>query len=119
MPNSPISILVVEDSESDFDLLSLRLAHQGFPVELERVETERDMRAALAARHWDLVISDHKLPRFSLSGALRVLHEHDPEIPRKQSSEIFEAFCIVELGRPPQAAASAPMGSASRPAAPQ
>ena len=81
MPNSPISILVVEDSESDFDLLSLRLAHQGFPVELERVETERDMRAALAARHWDLVISDHKLPRFSLSGALRVLHEHDPEIP--------------------------------------
>ena len=81
MAHPPISILVVEDSESDFDLLSLRLAHQGFPVELERVETERDMRRVLASRRWDLVISDHKLPQFSLAGALRVLHEHDPEIP--------------------------------------
>ena len=50
MAHPPISILVVEDSESDFDLLSLRLAHQGFPVELERVETERDMRRVLASR---------------------------------------------------------------------
>lgn len=81
MPHSSINILVVEDSESDFDLLSLRLAHQGFPVELERVENEREMRAALARRSPDLVISDHKLPRFSLAGALRVLREHDPEIP--------------------------------------
>lgn len=81
MPQAPISILVVEDSESDFDLLSLRLAHQGFPVDLKRVETEAEMRAALSGAVWDLVISDHKLPRFSLSGALRVLKEHDPEIP--------------------------------------
>lgn len=81
MSHAPIRILVVEDSESDFDLLSLRLAHQGFPVELERVETEPDMRASLQGAHWDLVISDHKLPRFSLAGALRVLKEHDPEIP--------------------------------------
>lgn len=81
MPKAPLRILVVEDSESDFDLLSLRLAHQGFPVELERVENEREMRAALTGQRWDLVISDHKLPRFSLAGALRVLQEHDPEIP--------------------------------------
>jgi signal transduction histidine kinase len=81
MPSTPTKILVVEDSESDFDLLSLRLAHQAFPVRLERVENEAEMRAALNACSPDLVISDHKLPRFSLSGALRVLREHDPEIP--------------------------------------
>lgn len=79
--DAPINILVVEDSESDFDLLSLRLARQGFPVGLERVENETEMRASLAARVPDLVISDHKLPRFSLGGALRVLREHDSEIP--------------------------------------
>ena len=81
MPHSSINILVVEDSESDFDLLSLRLAHQGFGGQLERVENELEMRAALAARRPDLVISDHKLPRFSLAGALRVLQEFDAEIP--------------------------------------
>ena len=81
MPQSPIRILVVEDSESDFDLLSLRLAHQGLHADLERVETEAEMRAALTGAAWELVISDHKLPRFSLSGALRVLKEHGPEIP--------------------------------------
>lgn len=81
MQRTPINILVVEDSESDFDLLSLRLAHQDFPVGLERVENEVEMRTALGARRPDLVISDHKLPRFSLSGALRVLREYDQEIP--------------------------------------
>ncbi len=81
MTNALINILIVEDSESDFDLLSLRLASQGFPGRLERVENEREMRAALAAYSPDLVISDHKLPAFSLDGALRVLKEHDPDIP--------------------------------------
>lgn len=81
MPEAPISILVVEDSQSDFELLSLRLAMQDFPVLLERVESEHEMRAALARRHPNLVISDHKLPGFSIAGALRVLHEYDSEIP--------------------------------------
>lgn len=81
MQSVPIHVLVVEDSESDFDLLALRVARFGFEAGLERVEDEPGMRAALSARNWDLVISDHRLPRFSLDGALRVLREHDPDIP--------------------------------------
>src|SRR5438046_2184231 len=81
MPSSRIRILVVEDSEGDFELLTLRLAQRGLRVELERVENEPDMRKALAGKPPDLVISDHTLPRFSLAGALRVLREHDPDIP--------------------------------------
>jgi signal transduction histidine kinase len=48
---------------------------------LERVEDEPAMRAALAARRTDIVICDYSLPRFSLMAALRVLREHDPDIP--------------------------------------
>lgn len=81
MPNSPLHLLVVEDSESDFELLSLRLAGRAFAADLSRVETEEEMRAALRVRLPDLVISDHSLPRFSVGGALRVLREHDPDTP--------------------------------------
>lgn len=81
MSSAPICILVVEDSESDFDLLALRLERDGLSVQMERVEDEPAMRTALEGGYWDLVICDHKLPRFSMAGALRTLRAHDPDIP--------------------------------------
>jgi signal transduction histidine kinase len=79
--DAPISILVVEDYESDYEILAARLAADGVQAWLERVEDEPAMRAALAARRTDIVICDYSLPRFSLMAALRVLREHDPDIP--------------------------------------
>ena len=81
MADAPLRILVVEDSEMDFEVLELHLGQYGFQAKLTRVETEKGMREALAGHRWDLVISDHKLPAFSLQGALRTLREVDPDIP--------------------------------------
>lgn len=81
MPQEPIHILVVEDALSDFDLLELHLLGLGMKVTLERVEDEPQIRRALTRRLPDLVISDQSLPAFSLQGALRVLREHDPDVP--------------------------------------
>jgi PAS domain S-box-containing protein len=39
------------------------------------------MRQALMAETWDVVISDHNLPRFSSAAALRVLRELEPDTP--------------------------------------
>jgi signal transduction histidine kinase/FixJ family two-component response regulator len=81
LKDRPLSILVVEDYESDFEMLAARLASSSVEAWLERVEDEPAMRQALAARRTDIVICDYKLPRFSLAAALRVLREHDPDIP--------------------------------------
>jgi signal transduction histidine kinase len=72
---SPIRILVVEDSEPDFDLLDMTLTRQGMKVRCRRVEDRETMRQALADEGWDAVISDHHLPRFSSLEALRTLSE--------------------------------------------
>jgi PAS domain S-box-containing protein len=77
----PIRILVVEDSQDDYEILGIRLQQLGFPARLERVEDEPGMRAALAAGRWDVVVCDHKLPRFSFEAALKLLRSQDRDTP--------------------------------------
>jgi signal transduction histidine kinase len=81
MDQPPIQVLVVEDSADDFEILGLRLAQLGFKARLQRVEDEPGMRAALAAGAWDVVVCDHKLPRFSFQAALATLRAQDPDTP--------------------------------------
>ncbi len=76
-----IRVLVVEDSEDDFELLCHTLRTSPFAIEAERVEDEPDMARALFAGTWDLVISDHHLPRFSSARALATLREGHPDTP--------------------------------------
>jgi PAS domain S-box-containing protein len=76
-----LAALLVEDSESDAELVLRCLKKAGFEVELERVETEPQMRAALAMRRWDIILSDYNLPQFSASGALALMHEGMQDLP--------------------------------------
>ena len=73
-------ILLVEDSEDDALLLSDQL-EQALPAfHMERVDNAADMRAALK-RDWDVVISDHVMPRFDAFRALKVLKASGCDIP--------------------------------------
>jgi len=79
--NKSLRILVVEDSESDFELLQYRLRALPQPVEAMRVEEEKGLAIALSQAPWDLVISDHRLPGFSSEEALDQVRTKDPDIP--------------------------------------
>ncbi len=61
----PLDLLVVEDSELDYQLLVATLSLQGWPSRALRVDSLPALGAALGAQDWDLVISDHHLPGFS------------------------------------------------------
>lgn len=76
-----IRILAIEDSPDDFELLLHCLRSAPFAVEARRVEEPAAMRAALAESSWDLVVSDHHLPRFGSAQALRLLRETHPDTP--------------------------------------
>jgi two-component system sensor histidine kinase UhpB len=78
---SAVRILVVEDSLDDYELLRLRLGMAPWPFESERVEDAAAMSAALRDKPWDLVISDHHLPRFSSNAALDVLRASGVDAP--------------------------------------
>lgn len=77
----PVKILVVEDSEDDYQLLLLHLRKASFATIAARVETEAEFLTALRETNWQLVISDHNLPRFSSAEALALVKQFAPETP--------------------------------------
>src|SRR5213593_3490395 len=77
----PVSVLMVEDSENDAELLLLELRRQGFSPQATRVQTGRALRAALAKGAWDVVISDHNMPSFSGDDALKLVKQYAPDVP--------------------------------------
>ncbi len=81
LDNPPIQLLVVEDSELDYDLLLALLARGGRPVRARRVEDEAGMRAVFRDGPIDVVVTDHNLPCFDSLAALAVAKSHDPDLP--------------------------------------
>jgi two-component system response regulator len=88
--DGPRRLLVVEDSESDVQLLREALADTDFTVELDIVRHGEDALAFLrregefqAAAHPDLVVLDLNLPRMGGFEVLRALREDvDPRLRR-------------------------------------
>jgi PAS domain S-box-containing protein len=76
-----LRLLIVEDSEDDAELLLRELRRGGYTVIAERVDTPAAMRAALERQTWDIVTSDHAMPKFSAPAALALLKELQPELP--------------------------------------
>jgi diguanylate cyclase (GGDEF)-like protein len=74
-------LLIVEDSDDDARLLYSELVGANRDISYVRVDCAEDMRVALAEAEWDIVISDHSLPRFSSIEALSLLKESGKDIP--------------------------------------
>jgi len=79
--DSKLSVLIVEDSEDDSELITRELRRSGYELAFERVDTPEAMRQALTRGGFDLVISDHDMPQFNSGGALEVLQESRLDIP--------------------------------------
>ena len=93
-----LRVLIIEDSENDADLLVRELRRGGYEVESERVETGEAMRAALAQKTWDLILSDYKMPRFDATRALKVLHASGLDLPFIiVSGTISEETAVISL----------------------
>ena len=81
LESTRLSVLIVEDSEEDADLIVLELKRGGYDPEFRRVDTAEGMLRALDEKPWDLVLSDFSMPRFSLSEALAMVQRQEVDIP--------------------------------------
>jgi len=80
-PREPIEVLIVEDSEDDALLILGSLREGGFAPHYERIATPEQMREALAASPWRLILSDYRLPRFNALEAFAIYREFGLDIP--------------------------------------
>ncbi len=75
-----LRVLLVE-SQAGADVVLAELQRSAYVLTSQRVETELELRQALEAGEWELVIADHVLPAFSAVAALSVVQERDPDLP--------------------------------------
>lgn len=76
-----LRVLVVEDSESDTQLLMRELHASGYLTSFVRVDSADAMRAALAGQPWDLVVTDCSMPTFNVHQALELVRVSGLDLP--------------------------------------
>ena len=76
-----INILIVEDSADDALLMKRELERADYAVTSIRVETEAELRRALAQGPWDAVLCDFSMPKFDGGTALKIVTNIDPDLP--------------------------------------
>ncbi len=74
-------ILILEDVETDAELILRALKQGSLLCEAQRVETRSEYETALQVFQPDLIISDFSLPAFDGMSALRIANASYPETP--------------------------------------
>jgi signal transduction histidine kinase len=77
----PLRALIVEDSEADCDLLVRTLKQAGFDLAYKQVDSADALKLSLAEESWDIVISDHAMPGFSGTVALKIVRDRKLDTP--------------------------------------
>src|SRR5581483_3854864 len=79
--NSLLRVLHLEDDKNYSDLVSAKLAAEGFAPEVMCVETREGCQNALEKGGFDLIIADYFLPGYDGLAALKLAQEKLPETP--------------------------------------
>lgn len=77
----PLQLLIAEDDLDDATLLVRHLRTAGFEPAFEIIESEGDLKSALDKHPWDVLVSDHTMPRFNAVSALRIIQDRDIDLP--------------------------------------
>lgn len=80
MTEKPLQVLIIDDVEDDAMLLADHLQDGGLVINWRHVENEQSLLAAMR-QHWDIVFSDFSMPNFSGFEALKIVREHDLNVP--------------------------------------
>jgi signal transduction histidine kinase/DNA-binding response OmpR family regulator len=100
MTTAVATILHLEDSDLDAELVRDRLQKAGLAVAIELVSNRKDFVVKLQERRYDLILSDYQVPTFNGLAALELARAHQPETPFIfVSGAMGEEFAVETLKR--------------------
>ena len=92
-----LKVLYLEDSLSDFEIISNQLITAGFNLTIVHVDNENDYTTQLIDNQYDIILSDFNLPGFDAFGALQIQQQNCPNIPFICVSGFIGEELAVEL----------------------
>nr|WP_068891164.1 ATP-binding protein [Pedobacter panaciterrae] len=92
-----LKILILEDNQSDADLLNRELKKSGLNFKSETVQTRAEFENALQNFNPDLILSDYSLPSFDAVTAFRIKQIKHPHTPFIIVSGVIGEENAVEL----------------------
>lgn len=96
-----LRLLIVETPDADHALLARALESQGFGVEFSTVDSQTEMRAALEAQTWDVIVCSPPIPGFPAAVALAIARQLRPDVPFfivSGEEDLNLAVALVRLG---------------------
>ncbi len=96
-----LSILMIEDSYDDAELVKAALKKQVETLTIERVQTAQELSLALKRSHFDIILLDYYLPGLHGLDALKLIRSINRDIPVIIVSGILNeesAFELLNLG---------------------
>ena len=91
-----LRVLILEDHNSDAELLEHELCKKGIIFSSRRVQTKEDFLRELKVFAPDFILSDYKLPLFDGSSAISIAKEHCPDVLFIFVSGIVEEELSIE-----------------------
>jgi PAS domain S-box-containing protein len=79
--NRLLQILLIEDSDDDAQLVLREIRRLGYQAQARRIESAEELRAALTAGTWDLVLCDYSLPHLNAPQALEIIKSSGQDLP--------------------------------------
>jgi len=76
-----LTILVIEDSPTDFRLVERHLERNGMAARCVRVSDPAALEAALEAGGWDIALADHNVPGLRFEDGLARIRDRRPDLP--------------------------------------
>lgn len=92
-----LKVLSLEDSDLDFEIISLQLINAGYDLNINQVDNRNDFLSAIQNDFFDVVLADFNLPQFDAFEALKLCNEICPDIPFICVSGSIGEIIAIEL----------------------
>lgn len=92
-----LTVLSLEDSLIDFEIICAKLAGAGYILNISRVDTDHDFTDAVTNNQYDIILADYNLHGFDGFHALIIANQYCPDTPFICVSGSIGEIMAVEL----------------------